>query len=98
MSCVGGDTTGADVTGAPVPGTDGWPKFLKNGLRVAVSACGELMFEVLVVAAGGDVAVIVGGAGGEACFSTTLGGVDAWGVMSWGPSSSDELSSSIASS
>lgn len=99
VSCVGGDTTGGEVVGAPVPGTVGWPKFLKKGLRVAVSACGELMFEVLVVAAGGDVAVIIGGGGGgEACFSTALGGFDAWGVMSWGPSSSEELSSSIASS
>lgn len=99
VSCAGGDETGSDVTGAPVPGTVGWPKFLKKGLRVAVSACGELMFEVLLVAAGGEVAVIIGGAGGDACFSMALGGVDAWGVMSWGPSSSsDELSASIASS
>lgn len=83
MSCAaGGDTTGGaatggDVTGAPVPGTIGWPMFLKKGLRVSVLACGELMLEVLIVAAGGDVAVIVGSAGGEACFSMLLGGVDA---------------------
>lgn len=98
MSCAGGDATGGDVVDAPVPGTIGWPKFLKKGLRVPVSACGELMFEVLVVAAGGDAAVTVGSAGGDTCFSMALGGVAAWGVRSCGPSSSDELSLSIASS
>lgn len=73
----GGDATGGDVTGAPAPGTVGWPMFLKKGLRVSVVACGELRLEVLLVAAGGDVAVIVGSGGGEASFSMLLGGVDA---------------------
>lgn len=79
VSCAGGDATGGDVTTAPPPGTIGWPKFLKKGLRVAVSAYGELMFEVLAAADGGEVAVIIGGAGagGDTCFSAALGGVAA---------------------